>query len=176
MAWAIKIPNARFSVMAWAIKIFQRCFSMMAWAIKISQRCFRVMAWAIKISQHCFRGDGLGHQKFPTLLPGDGLGHQKFPTLLQGDGLGHHLSTGPLGCEPLHVEDLEGSPQPLAAFRSRSAASSGKMSRCGMQNISYPTMNLRTVAERSRGGKKCAWRCHSGCSFSSAGLLWKPIE
>jgi hypothetical protein len=36
--------------------------------------------------------------------------------------------------------------------RSRSAADSGVMSRWGVPSISYPTMNLRTVAERSRGG------------------------
>ena len=38
------------------------------------------------------------------------------------------------------------------AARSRSAAVSGVMSLCGMPNISKPTMNLRTVAERSNGG------------------------
>ena len=37
-------------------------------------------------------------------------------------------------------------------LRKRSAASSGVMSRCGMPSISKPTMNLRTVAERSSGG------------------------
>jgi hypothetical protein len=36
--------------------------------------------------------------------------------------------------------------------RSRSAAVSGVISRCGMPSISKPTMYLRTVAERSRGG------------------------
>ena len=34
--------------------------------------------------------------------------------------------------------------------RRRCAADSGVMSRCGVPNISYPTMNLRTVAERSK--------------------------
>jgi hypothetical protein len=36
--------------------------------------------------------------------------------------------------------------------RSRSAADSAVMSRCGMPSISNPTINLRTVAERSSGG------------------------
>jgi hypothetical protein len=36
--------------------------------------------------------------------------------------------------------------------RSRSAAVSAVMSRCGIPSISNPTMNLRTVAERSSGG------------------------
>nr|POE87991.1 hypothetical protein CFP56_11220 [Quercus suber] len=36
--------------------------------------------------------------------------------------------------------------------RSRLAACSGVMSRCGSAIISYPTKNLRTVALRSRGG------------------------
>ena len=35
---------------------------------------------------------------------------------------------------------------------SLSAALSGVMSRCGIPSISKPTMNLRTVAERSSGG------------------------
>jgi hypothetical protein len=35
---------------------------------------------------------------------------------------------------------------------SRSAAISGVMSRCGVPSISKPTINLRTVAERSNGG------------------------
>ena len=34
----------------------------------------------------------------------------------------------------------------------RAAAASGVMSRCGVASISYPTRNLRTVAERSSGG------------------------
>jgi hypothetical protein len=38
------------------------------------------------------------------------------------------------------------------ALRSRSAAASAVMSRCGMPSISKPTMNFRTVAERSSGG------------------------
>ncbi len=38
------------------------------------------------------------------------------------------------------------------ASRKRSAAASGVRSRCGMPNISKPTMNLRMDAERSRGG------------------------
>ena len=33
-----------------------------------------------------------------------------------------------------------------------SAAVSGVMSRCGIPSISNPTMNFRTVAERSNGG------------------------
>jgi hypothetical protein len=37
-------------------------------------------------------------------------------------------------------------------FRNLSAAISGVMSRCGIPSISKPTMNLRTVAERSSGG------------------------
>jgi len=36
--------------------------------------------------------------------------------------------------------------------RRRWAAASGVMSRCGIPSISKPTMNLRTVAERSNGG------------------------
>jgi len=36
--------------------------------------------------------------------------------------------------------------------RNRCAASSGVMSRCGIPSISKPTMNFRTVAERSSGG------------------------
>jgi hypothetical protein len=36
--------------------------------------------------------------------------------------------------------------------RSRSAAPSAVMSRCGMPSISKPTMNFFTVAERSSGG------------------------
>jgi len=36
--------------------------------------------------------------------------------------------------------------------RNRWAAASGVMSRCGIPSISKPTMNLRTVAERSSGG------------------------
>jgi hypothetical protein len=42
---------------------------------------------------------------------------------------------------------------PISAIsRSRAAAVSGVMSRCGVPNISYPTMNFRTVAERNSGG------------------------
>ena len=36
--------------------------------------------------------------------------------------------------------------------RSRSAALSGVMSRCGIPSISNPTINFRTVADRSSGG------------------------
>ena len=50
-----------------------------------------------------------------------------------------------------------------------SALVSGVMSRCGIPSSSKPTMNLRTVAERSSGGKKCAWKCHSGWSWPSVG-------
>ena len=39
-----------------------------------------------------------------------------------------------------------------ALARSRCAASSAVMSRCGIPSISNPTMYLRTVAERSSGG------------------------
>ena len=41
---------------------------------------------------------------------------------------------------------------PPASSRNRSAAASGVMSRCGVPSISNPTMNLRIVAERKRGG------------------------
>jgi RimJ/RimL family protein N-acetyltransferase len=37
-------------------------------------------------------------------------------------------------------------------LRRRAAAASAGMSRCGSASISKPTMNLRTVAERSSGG------------------------
>jgi hypothetical protein len=40
----------------------------------------------------------------------------------------------------------------LQLRRSRSAASSGGMSRCALASISYPTMNFRTDADRSSGG------------------------
>ena len=36
--------------------------------------------------------------------------------------------------------------------RNRAAADSAVMSRCGVPNISNPTINLRTVADRSSGG------------------------
>ena len=55
------------------------------------------------------------------------------------------------------------------SWRRRSAALSGVMSRCGVPSISNPTMNFRIVAERKSGGKKCAWKCHSGCSTPSLG-------
>ena len=38
------------------------------------------------------------------------------------------------------------------ASRKRRAASSGVRSRCGCASISYPTMYLRTVADRNSGG------------------------
>ena len=38
------------------------------------------------------------------------------------------------------------------AFRNVSAADSGVISRCGEARSSKPTMNFRTVAERSSGG------------------------
>ena len=50
-----------------------------------------------------------------------------------------------------HTQGLGQKCSSLAA-RSRRAASSGVISRCGMPSISKPTINLRTVAERSRGG------------------------
>jgi hypothetical protein len=42
--------------------------------------------------------------------------------------------------------------EPWASSRKRTAAISGVMSRCGVPSISNPTMNLRIVAERSKGG------------------------
>ena len=42
--------------------------------------------------------------------------------------------------------------QGFASSRSRPAALSGVMSRCGVPSISKPTINLRMVAERSSGG------------------------
>ena len=48
------------------------------------------------------------------------------------------------------------SPQSSAKALSRSAALSGVISRCGIPNISNPTMNFRMVADRNKGGKKWA--------------------
>lgn len=72
-----------------------------------------------------------------------------------------------LECEEASAKDVEGlslkrgqnatpssSPFKLSYSKARSlaAADSGVMSRWGWPSISKPTMNLRTVAERSNGG------------------------
>ena len=66
--------------------------------------------------------------------------------------------------------------QPPSSERNFSAANSGVISRCGFPSISKPTMNLRTVAERRSGGKKCAWKCHSGCSWPSVGRAKRSVD
>ena len=57
-----------------------------------------------------------------------------------------------MACKPLHLASLGQSDLVGMTSRSRCAAISGVMSRCALPSSSNPTMNLRTVAERNRGG------------------------
>ncbi len=57
------------------------------------------------------------------------------------------LASGGAGTYPALAKD-----QSLSSSRKRCAALSGVMSRCGWASSSKPTMNLRTVADRSSGG------------------------
>jgi hypothetical protein len=62
-------------------------------------------------------------------------------TPIYDSSYGGKINSGPLGM-------LCGQ----ARSRKLAAATSGVMSRCGPASISYPTMNFRTVADRSNGG------------------------
>ena len=70
-----------------------------------------------------------------------------FSKALSGLLIGNYRGSGQMaGSQPLGQKCSSGQ------ARRRWAAASGVMSRCGIPSISKPTMNLRTVAERSSGG------------------------